>query len=794
MSLANPPLFRLATCDAGHLTLESDQGDVVHIFVLEEDIIRVMVLPGGELEMPRTWAIAPGEDDVAQEGRDRFDLAGFSLPSFTQTFDQGRLILETALIRLTINLAGLFLTWDLKVDGKWRGAARDRQTQAYDFGYWDGKVRHYLRRDPSERYFGLGERAGPMDRAGGRYEMRNIDAMGYSARTTDPLYKHIPFCITRREDGLSYGLFYDTLSDCTFDLGRELDNYHGAYRGFRAEHGELDYYFIAGPRLDQVTRRFTWLTGRPAFLPRWGLGYSGSTMSYTDAPDAQSRMAEFLERCAEHDICCDSFHLSSGYTSIEAKRYVFHWNRDKFPDPAGFAQSYADRGVRLCANIKPCLLRDHPLFEDARVKGLLIMDPDGEPAWVQFWDAVGAYLDFTNPAAAAWWKDRVTTALLDQGVVSTWNDNNEFELWSGKAVAHGFGSAFEAWRAKPLQTLLMLRASRAAQIAHAPAKRPFLVSRAGAAGMQRYAQTWSGDNFTSWETLKYNIKMGLGLALSGVSNTGHDIGGFSGPAPDAELLVRWVQFGVFMPRFSIHSWNDDGSVNEPWMHPEATPFIRDLIKLRAALVPYLYTLLRAYHTDYEPVIRPTFHDFPGDPLCWAENDEMMLGADLLVAPVVEPGATSREVHLPAGAGWFDVWSGEWREGGRTITLPAPWDRPPMLAREGCAIPVNLAEQHFAQPADARGFWVFPHRGDGAFAAQSYEDDGETRDGPDGAWRLAVSSDARTIQVTIERRGTVPEGDLTLIFPAGEDRSISLRGGEAREGRLSDGRRRVVAAR
>ena len=793
MSLSSPPLFRLARTDANHITLESNQGDLAHLFVLEDDIIRVMVLPGGRIDMDRTWAIAPGADDVATKGRDRFDLSGFSLPQFVQSLDSGQLIIETSHVRLTVRLAGLFCAWDIKIDGQWRSAARDRQTQAYNFGYWDDQVHHYLHRDPGEAYFGHGERAGELNRAGRRYEMRNIDAMGYSARTTDPLYKHIPFVITRRADGAAYGLYYDTLSDCTFDLGQELDNYHGAYRSFSARHGDLDYYFIAGPRVDQVVRRFTWLTGTPAFPPRWGLGYSGSTMSYTDAPDAQSRMAEFIERCAEHDILCDSFHLSSGYTSIGAKRYVFHWNRDKFPDPAAFALSYADKGVRLVANIKPCLLRDHPLFEAARDRGLLIMDAGGEPAWVQFWDEVGAYLDFTNPATIDWWKDHVALALLDQGITSTWNDNNEFEIWSGEALAHGFGRPFEAWRAKPLQTLLMIQASRDAQAAHAPGKRPFLVSRAGAVGMHRYVQTWSGDNFTSWETLKYNIKMGLGLALSGVSNIGHDIGGFSGPAPDAELLVRWVQFGVFMPRFSIHSWNDDASVNEPWMHPEATPFIRDLIKLRASLLPYLYTLLHAYHRDYEPVIRPTMLDFPDDPLCAAENDDMMLGESLLVAPVVEPGATTRAVYLPAGAGWLDVWSGALHDGGQSVRLAAPWDRPPLLAREGCAIPVNLAELHFGRPADDRGFWVFPHRGDGAFVAASYEDDGETTGGPSGAWRIDVQSTLADIRVRIERLGAA-KGDLpVLIFPAGEARTIAVQDHPATEGRLSDGRRRIRAA-
>jgi alpha-glucosidase len=191
--------------------------------------------------------------------------------------------------------------------------------------------------------------------------MTGTDAMGYSAKTSDPLYKHIPFYITHRPDA-TFGHFYDTLSDCTFDMGCERSNYHGLYRSFVADHGDLDYYFIAGPDIAAVTRRFTWLTGRPAFLPRWSFGYSGSTMSYTDAPDAQARMNEFLEKCETHDILCDSFHLSSGYTSIGNKRYVFHWNREKFPDPAAFVAHFREKRVRLVPNIKPCLLRDHPLF------------------------------------------------------------------------------------------------------------------------------------------------------------------------------------------------------------------------------------------------------------------------------------------------------------------------------------------------------------------------------------------------------------------------------------------------
>jgi len=236
----------------------------------------------------------------------------------------------------------------------------DRPTQSYEFGWWDGRVYHYAARKAGERYYGLGERTGAMDRAGRRFRLTNVDPMGYDAEISDPLYKSIPFLLIADADGACHGAFYDTMSDVTFDLGCELDNYHGWYRYMVAQGGDLDLYMIAGPDPAAVTRRFTWLTGEPALMPRWALGYSGSTMSYTDQPDAQARLAGFVAKLEQHDIGCGSFHLSSGYTSRGNKRYVFNWNRDKFPDPAGFVQSYRAAGVEVVPNIKPALLRDHP--------------------------------------------------------------------------------------------------------------------------------------------------------------------------------------------------------------------------------------------------------------------------------------------------------------------------------------------------------------------------------------------------------------------------------------------------
>jgi len=274
---------------------------------------------------------------------------------------------------------------------------------------------------------------------------------------------------------------------------------------------------------------------------------------------------------------------------------------------------------------------------------------------------------------------------------------------------------------------------------------------------------------------------GIGLALSGVSNLGHDVGGFSGPRPDPELFLRWVQFGIFLPRFSIHSWNDDQSVNEPWMYPEITPYIRDLIKFRYRLIPYFYDLMWRAHRDYAPIIRPTFHDFPEDERCYAENDDMLLGESLLVAAVVEPGQRARSVYLPAGSSWYDFWTGDYYQGARNVVLPAPWDRPPLLAREGSVIPLNVAEQHFSRRADQRGFRIFPELADGIFVYECFEDDGESeayRQGNYFTWRLEILTSSSRLLVNIKREREVHPGagQVILLFPRQEARQIEIAGG------------------
>jgi alpha-glucosidase len=776
-TLSDPPRFAVAERAAGRVTLTSDTGAVAHVFVAEEDVMRLLLLADGAVTSPPSWAIAPGAEDIAEPGRDRMDVAGFACPDFTLDAGAEVVTIATTQMRVTVRLHGLHCTWEQRDGDAWVVMAADRPTQAYEFGWWDGRAHHYVARTPGQRFYGLGDRAGDTDRAGRRFRLTNLDPMGFDAEHSDPLYKAIPYLLVADAVGRCHGAFYDSVADVTVDLGRELDNYHGLYRHVVADHGDLDLWMIAGPDPLAVTRRFTWLTGRPALMPRWSLGYSGSTMSYTDAPDAAVQMAGFLDKCREHDLGCTSFHLSSGYTSIGDKRYVFHWNRDKFPDPAGFVASYADAGVRLVPNIKPALLRSHPRYDDVAAAGLFVADADGTPVEAQFWDEVGSYIDFTNPDAARWWREQVTTALLDHGIETTWNDNNEYEVWDARARFAGFGAARAAAEMRPVQPMLMMRASREAQIAARPGQRPYVVTRAGMAGLHRYAQTWSGDNRTEWKTIRYNARQSIGLALSGVSNSGHDVGGFSGPAPSPELLVRWVQAGVLMPRFSIHSWNDDRTVNEPWMYPEVLPAIRRLMALRQTLLPFLYDLLHRYHAAYEPMVRPVWLDFPGDAAGWAESDDHLLGPNVLVPLVCEPGVATRTVRAPAGADWIDVWTGADVPGGATVTLDAPLDGPPpLLARAGSAMLVDLAHGGWRPEPYRRGIWLFPPR-TGDFAWDAIEDAGDGNGAPT-RWRVSGHADGARITVRVSHDSAITFGDdrVTLLLPPGEGRALIVNNG------------------
>ncbi len=753
---------------------------ILQIRVLEHDLIRVSLLKDGGWRLDRSWTIAPS-GDVPWEGRQRDDLTGFGCPEPRITTGD-ELVLETHILRLTVRHP-LQLSWAALIDGAWCTFVEERPTGGLLLGTDDHRHGHYLCRYPDEPVHGLGEKTGDLNRARRLFEMRNLDAMGYDSETTDPLYKHVPFTMTRTAQAGAWSIFYDNLASCWIDLGRELDNYHLPYRSYRTEDGDLDYYVRWAPELLDLVKGQVRLTGGTAFPPRWTLGYSGSTMSYTDAEDAQAQLEGFLDRIAEHDLPCDSFQMSSGYSSIGTKRYVFNWNRKKVPDVDAMTDKFRDAGIHLIANIKPCLLQDHPRYDEAAEAGLFVRDsetPD-RPEISSFWDDEGSHLDFTNPDTVEWWKDGVTRQLLDHGIGSTWNDNNEYEIWDRRAPCAGFGEPVEIGLVRPIMPILMSRASEEAQRAHAPGQRPYLISRSGAPGLQRHAQTWSGDNRTEWKTLRYNIRTGLGMSLSGFYNIGHDVGGFSGPRPEPELFLRWVQNGIFHPRFTIHSWNDDATVNEPWMYPEILPQIRAALGLRYRLLPYLYTCLHAAVAEDEPMLRPLFLDHPDDPAAWEERDEFLLGRDLLVANVLDKGATMRKVVLPRNeGGWVDFWSGRHHAPGERVEVPVSLDSMPLFVRAGAVLPLSTGAMR-ADPGAETGRELHLYPGlSGQGGGALYEDDGVSENPVHSLIRfdLAATPDAIDLDWRQEGNGTPVLPRARVILPQGETRALRIRGRDA----------------
>lgn len=697
-------------------------GFSLRLDILESWLVRIALVPEEGLGVDRTWMIAP-EGDIPWEGRDRLSAQGFAGVKARVEGDS----LVAGELRVDIQRAPLALTILRREEGEWRPIMADRPTGAWQWFERRGILRHFQLRTLETRHFGLGDKTGPLDRTGRRLRCLQTDALGYDAETADPLYKHAPFVIARGEDGTATGLLYDTLSEIAFDLGAEHSNYHPHYRHVDVEEKGAVLYVIAGPRVADIVPRLMALTGRPGFPPRWSMGFAFTTMHHADAPDAQAVMTAFAERCRREEIPISAIHSGSGYTTREdGRRYVFTWNEKKFPDRTGFFRRLKALGYSTAANVKPVLLTEHPAYGQAASEGWFVKRADGKPAVEMFWGGDGSNLDFTNPATVAWWKAGIRQQVLDAGFDAAWNDNNECELWDETATLEGFGRPLPAIDMRPVHALLMTRATHEATLEARPDRRPYTISRAGPIGIARYGETWSGDNRTSWHTLKWNLRQGLSMSLSGMPFTGHDIGGFDGPKADPELFVRWVEMMSLHPRAVMNSWKPQlaDPVNLPWMHAEATDKVRAALRLRYRFMPLLYGLAYAAHGTGAPIIAPLFFHFD-DAECLGDMDAFMLGPDVLVAPVVTEGADTATAYLPhTPGGWHDLHTGAVFAGGRRVTADAPLGRLPVFVRSGAILPLatawpDTAPHDFTQAE----LTLFAADGEGETARSIFFDDG-----------------------------------------------------------------------
>ena len=722
----------------GYYLLHGNCADLKVVFVTDE-IVRVRVAFDRELAeesyILMTTAWEDRLDPLFEGQRKRVKPVE---PKFTE--GEKTLVFESAALRLEIDRDPLCLRlYDAE------GAELYSTLSGSPFILDANKrVNAYSRMEEDDCFYGFGEKSGSLNKNKEFLRERATDAMGYDATKMDTLYKHIPFYIRlSRKTKKAVGVFYHNFYESVFNMGREKSNYWPRYTYWQADGGDIDLFLLGGNTLSRVIDNYTLMTGRPALLPKRALGYQGSSMYYPELEkDGDDAVLGFIDTIKEEGFPIDGFHLSSGYTSYNGKRCVFIWNKDRFKDPAAYFSAMNEKGAQNVPNVKPGILLCHPWFNEFDAKGVFVKDSKDPSTYAvgSWWGGDGAFWDYTKPSARRAWKDYLIENVIAVGTDSVWDDNCEYDsLLDKDAICDFDGKGGTIGQLKPIMCTIMCKLAGEAVEEHNPDARPYVVCRSGSSGIQQYAQTWCGDNYTSWTSLQYNIPIITGMGLSGQPNEGADIGGFAGPAPEEELFVRWVQNGVFQPRFSIHSASNDNTVTEPWMFRDSASLIREAILLRYRLTPYLYSAEYEANQTGAPIMRALVYEFQDDEKVYDENFEFLYGRDILVANVIEPGAKTRKVYLPAGCKWYD-WNDKFRcyEGGQTIEIPVTIESIPLFIREGAIIPMadnqlmSMANDHVTDlhltlaPGGERSYVL-------------YDDDGVTNDFRKGVFRKTTIS-------------------------------------------------------
>ena len=616
------------------------------------------------------------------------------------------------------------------------------------------RVTHYSAMEEDDCFYGFGEKTGLLNKNKTFQRERATDAMGYDAEYMDTLYKHIPFYIRlNRGTRKAVGVYYNNFFESVFNMGCEKSNYWSRYTYWQADGGDIDLFLLAGGSIARVVDNYTRLTGRPALLPKRALGYQGSSMYYPELEqDSDDAVLDFVDTIKAEGFPIDGFHLSSGYTSYDNKRCVFTWNKERFKDPAAYFAAMNEKGAQNVPNVKPGVLLCHPWFDEFNARGVFVRDAEQETYAVgKWWGGDGAFWDYTSEEGRRIWKEYLTEHVIRVGTDSIWNDNCEYDSLLDKDSRCDFdGKGGTIGQLKPLMSTIMCKIGAEAVVENDPNARPYIVCRSGSAGIQKYAQTWCGDNYTNWKSLRYNIPIITGMGLSGQPNEGADIGGFHGPAPEEELFVRWVQNGIFQPRFSIHSASNDNTVTEPWMYRGSADLIREAILLRYRMAPYLYSAEYEASCTGAPIMRPLVYEFQNDPNVYDESFTFLFGRDILVANVLEKGVSEWSVYLPAGCKWYD-WNNNFAcyEGGQTVTVPVSIETIPMFVREGAIIPM-AANQLMSMERDHMTDLHLTLAPDGASRSFTlYDDDGVTNDFRKGVFRKTTIQMSGTDVVRVD---------------------------------------------
>ena len=622
----------------------------------------------------------------------------------------------------------------------------------------------------NEAYFGLGEYPAPLNRRGRQIQFWNQDAFGWW-EYRNPIYASFPFFYGVRpaEGGVppfSYGVFLNNPVRPYIKFASGLGD------TFSMEMGDdqLDYFLFGGGTnhsMANILRRYTELTGQPAMLPKWALGYHQSRHSYV----SQQIVTNLARRFRSEDFPCDAIYLDID-TQQDRQHLTFN---SGFTDVPGMVNYCRGLGIELVPLVEPCLKTTHPLYGEADGHLHFVKANDGSTHVGSTFLGNVSWLDFSSTPAADWWLAKLTNFLAWTGMASIWNDLNEPNennmplntlYWcDGRYGTSSTDS--RRWHSNNKNPFCVLecRVSYECQRVRNPSGRPFVLSRAGWPGIARYAVGWSGDNVSDFEALRFNTTMGLSVMISGQPNFGHDVGGFNG-TPSGELLTRWIQSGAVSPFFRNHTI-DTSADQEPWVSGEPyTTMNRRWIKFRYEILPYLYTLAYESTQSGVPMNAPTVFHFTSDTNTYHRNEtDLMVGSHLLAAPVCTNGLRTRWVYLPAGSSWYPWRYDEAWSGGQWVSIPADLGVMPMFSRAGAIIPMGPAMKYVNefQPAFL-DIHIWPG---GTNTFELYEDDGLTTNYLAGGYaRTAFTQQAGGTGIVVNvgaRSGTYSPGSRSFFL-------------------------------
>lgn len=522
-------------------------------------------------------------------------------------------------------------------------------------------VHEQLDLDVGELIYGLGERFGAFVKNGQTVDIWNADG----GTSSEQSYKNIPFYISSR----GYGVFVNQPEHVSFEVGTEA-----VERVQFSTAGEaLEYFIIDGPTPRDVIDRYTALTGRPPVLPAWSYGLWLSTSFTTDYDE--ETVNSFVDGMRERDIPLSAFHYDC-FWMREFNWTDLVWDERTFPDPEGMlARMHDEKDLHVCVWINPYIAQRSPMFDEGMTAGYLVKRADGSVFQWDWWQAGMALVDFTNPAAVTWFQEKLR-GLLRQGVDALKTDFGE--RIPTDVVWHD-GSSPEAMH--NLYTQLYNQAVWDVLVEERGEGEAVVFSRSATAGGQTMPVHWGGDNSSTYVSMAETLRGGLSLASSGFGYWSHDIGGFEG-LPDAGVFKRWVAFGLLSSHSRLHG---STSYRVPWaFDDEAVDVMRQFVKLKNSLMPYLYTAGAEAARSGVSVARPMFMEFPSDPAVGYLDRQYMLGDDILVAPVMSADGEV-ELYLPAGV-WTHLLTGEVVDGGRWVREAHGYDSLPVYVRAGAVIP------------------------------------------------------------------------------------------------------------